>query len=92
VTQLSRWSNEPTWRAAVHTYPKFGGIYTIRDICDRAGTIGLMFAEICHEPAWFCVGLIEPAFNAKRFRPVKKSSIDIFKRMLVPAPRDLVEA
>jgi|SRR5579883_2763207 len=86
-----RWSYEPTWRAAVHTFPKLGGIYTIRDICDRLGTIGLMFEEIRHEPAWFCVGLVEPAFNAKRFRPVKKSNIGIFKKMLAPAPKDLVD-
>ncbi len=92
VCICDKWSHEPSWRAAVHTFPKLGGIYMIRDICDREGTIGLMFEEIWHEPAWFCVGLVEPAFNAKRFRPVKKTNIDIFKKMLEPVPGDLVDA
>jgi hypothetical protein len=87
-----KWSNEPTWRAAVHTFPKLGGIYAIRDICDREGLIGLMFEEIWHKRAMFCVDLVEPAFNAKRFRPVKKSSIDVFKKMLEPAPKVRVDA
>jgi hypothetical protein len=76
------WSHEPTWRAAVHTFPKLRGIYTIRDICDREGVFGLMFEEIWHKPALFCVGLAEPAFNAKRFRWLKKSNIEISKRCL----------
>jgi len=92
VCICDRWSDEPTWRAAIHTYPKLNGVYTIRDICDRGGLIGLMFEEIWHAPALFCVGLVEPAFNAKRFRPVKKTNIDIFKKMLEPTPRDLVDA
>ncbi len=92
VCICDQWSNEPTWRAAVHTFPKLQGIYTIRDICDREGLTGLMFEEIWHEPAWFCVGLVEPAFNAKRFRPIRKSNIGIFKKILEPAPGDLVGA
>lgn len=87
-----RWSTEPTWRAAVHTFPKLGGIYTIREICDRVGIIGLMFEEIRHGPAWFCVGYVEPAFNAKRFRPVRRSNIDILKKMLEPATKELLDA
>jgi hypothetical protein len=76
----------------VHTFPKLGGVYTIRDICDREGVIGLMFEEIWHAPAMFCVGLVEPAFLAKRFRPVRRTNIDIFKKMLEPAPRELLDA
>jgi hypothetical protein len=87
-----RWSHEPTWRAAIHTFPKLHAVYIIRDICDRGGLIGLMFEEIWHAPAHFCAGLVEPAFNAKNFRPVKKTNIDIFKKMLEPNPRDLVDA
>jgi hypothetical protein len=87
-----QWSPEPAWRAAVRAFPKLGGIYTIRDICDREGLIGLMFEEMRHEPAWFCVGLVEPAFNAKRFRPVRKSNIEVFKKLLEPLPEDLIEA
>ena len=87
-----QWSNEPTWRAAVQTYPKLGGIYTIRDICPRVDLIGLLFEEIWHEPAMFCIGPVEPAFNIKRFRPVRKSNIDIFKKMLEPASNALVGA
>ena len=55
-----QWSNEPTWRAAVQTYPKLGGIYTIRDICPRVDLIGLLFEEIWHEPAMFCLARSSP--------------------------------
>ena len=37
-------------------------------------------------------GPVEPAFNIKRFRPVRKSNIDIFKKMLEPASNALVGA
>ena len=84
-----KFSNEPTWRAAIHTYPKLHGIYTIRDICNREGLIGLMFEEIWHPPALFCMGWVEPAFHIRNFRPVRKSNIDIFKKMLVPKSREL---
>ncbi len=87
-----RFSNEPTWRAAIHTFPKLGSIYTIRDICDREGVIGLMFEEIWHAPALFCVGLVEPAFHIRNFRPLRKTNIDIFKKMLEPTPAGLVDA
>ena len=40
----------------------------------------------------FCVGPVEPAFNIKRFRPVRKSNIDIFKKILEPESSALVGA
>jgi hypothetical protein len=87
-----RFSDEPSWRAAVCTFPKLGSVYTIRDICHRVDLVGLLLEEIWHEPAWFCVGFVEPAFNIKHFRPLRKTNVDIFKKMLEPAPNDLVEA
>jgi hypothetical protein len=39
--------------------------------------------------AQFAEGFVEPAFNSKNFRPVRPTSIAIFKRLLVPA--DLLE-
>jgi hypothetical protein len=87
-----RFSDEPIWRRSIHTLPKLRAIYTIRDICYVGELVGLMFVEILHEPAWFGNELAEPAFNAKNFRPVRKTNIDIFKKMLEPSPRDLVDA
>jgi hypothetical protein len=87
-----QWSRKLAWRAAVQTFPRVGAIYAIRDICVSEGVIGLMFEEIWHERAWFSDGFVEPAFNAKRFRPVRKSNIDSLKKMLEPAPKELIDA
>jgi hypothetical protein len=92
VCVSDRFSSEPVWRAAVHTFPQIGRIYTIRDICHRVDLVGLLLEEIWHEPAWFCVGFVEPAFNVKHFRPLRKSDISIFKKMLEPVPGRLVDA
>lgn len=87
-----RFSDEPVWRRAIHTLPKLRAVYTIRDICYVGELVGLMFEEILHEPAWFGNELAEPAFNAKNFRPVRKTNLDVFRKMLEPSPHNLIDA
>ena len=80
----------PYWRAAVSAFPKLNGIYTIRHMREAHGLIGLCFYEIVSPLAEFSEGFVEPAFNSRNFRPVKPTSIAVFKKLL--APTDLVEA
>jgi len=79
----------PYWRAAVTAFPVLHGIYTIRHIREAHGLIGLCFHEIVSPHRDFAEGYVEPAFNSRNFRPVKRTDIEIFKKLLVPA--DLLE-
>jgi hypothetical protein len=79
----------PYWRARIQSLPKLHAIYTIRHMREAHGLHGLCFYEILSAPAQFSEGFVEPAFNSKNFRPVKPTSIEIFKTML--APRELME-
>ena len=89
-----QFSTDPSWRERVRTFPRLNAIYTIRDIVEgvgrQRGLIGFCFYEIVNPVAtsrlhenerW------EPAFNSKNFRPVKPTSIEIFKELLVPLDR-----
>jgi hypothetical protein len=75
----------PYWRRAVSAFPKLHMIYTIRDIREAHGLLGLCFYEIVSRRAQFAEGYVEPAFNSKNFRPVKHTSIEVFEKLLVPA-------
>jgi hypothetical protein len=77
-------SQRPYWRRAVRTFPRLGSIYTIREICEEEGLIGFMFEEILNHRAHFKSGYDEPAFNSRNFRPVRKTSIEMFRKLLVP--------
>jgi hypothetical protein len=74
------------WRRALTALPKLHTIYTIRHIREAHGLIGLCFYEIVSPRAHFSEGHVEPAFNSKNFRPVKRTSIDVFEELLAPAP------
>lgn len=87
-----RFSQEPYWRSTVRVFPRLNAIYTIREIHLAGELIGFCFYEIVHQPAQFREGLHEPAFNSRNFRPVKKTSIEAFRKLLAPSPRDLVGA
>jgi hypothetical protein len=80
-----RFSDHEIWRRAVRSFPKLHGIYTIREIVESDGLLGFCFYEITNPRAEFCNGYLEPAFKSRNFRPVKKTSIEIFERLLVPA-------
>jgi hypothetical protein len=61
-------------------YPVKGQVYTIRDVRPMPNYLLLVFEEILNpeEPDWGELG-----FNASRFRPVRKTDISCFKRILV---------
>jgi hypothetical protein len=81
-----RFSPEPRWRQAVSAFPKLHMIYTIRDMREVHGLLGLCFFEIVCRHARFAEGYVEAAFNSKNFRPVKRTSIDVFETLLAPVP------
>jgi hypothetical protein len=75
----------PYWRSSVSAFPRLKGIYTIRSIREAHGLVGLCFYEIVSPPRQFAEGFVEPAFNSKNFRPAKKTSIEVFEKLLRPA-------
>jgi hypothetical protein len=83
----------PYWRRAVAALPKLGMVYTIRSMREAHGLIGLCFFEIVSPHAQFSEGYVEPAFNSKNFRPVRRTSIALFEGILreAPAPADTSE-
>jgi len=83
----------PYWRRAVSALPKLGMVYTVRHIREAHGLIGLCFFEIESTHAHFSEGYVEPAFNSKNFRPVRRTSIAVFEEILqvAPAPADAPE-
>jgi len=85
-------SSCPYWRSAVSTLPKLHMIYTIRHMREAHGLLGLCFYEIVSPRAQFAEGYVEPAFNSKNFRPVKRTNIEVFEKLLAPAPAAPVDA
>ena len=98
VCVSDRFSTDAFWRQSVKTLPRLGSIYTIREICEgsglQQGIIGFCLYEIVNPRAYFPrngeLVLLEPAFDSKHFRPVKRTSIDVFERLLAPKRRELV--
>jgi hypothetical protein len=88
VCVSERFSDEEHWRASVRTFPKLHAVYTIREIIVGDVLVGFCFHEFSNPRAHFRNGFHEPAFNSRNFRPVRKTSIEIFEKLL--APRDLV--
>jgi len=80
-------SREPTWRRTVRTFPKLNGVYTIRSICEAGDLIGFCFHEIVNPCGHFSRGYVEPAFDSRRFRPIRTTSIEIFEKLLRPVER-----
>jgi len=85
-----KFSKEEYWRRSVRAFPQLHAIYTIREIIDYGDLIGFCFYELTNPRAYFSKGFHEPAFNSRNFRPVRKTSIEVFERLL--APTDLVDA
>ena len=81
----------PYWRRAVRSWPKLHMIYTIRDMREVKGLVGLCFFEFVNPREHFFEGYAEPAFKSQNFRPVRRTSIEIFERLLAPAPVDVLE-
>lgn len=79
----------------IKDWPVKGCIYTIRGIVDRyiprlkENRLGFLFEEILNPEIDFCdnynfIERLEPAYEAIRFRPVKKTSLDCFNYILNP--------
>jgi|RhiMethySRZTD1v2_1073278.scaffolds.fasta_scaffold2193823_2 hypothetical protein len=79
-----RFSRDMRWRRTVRNFPILKGIYTIREIHVAGPLTGFCFHEIANPCTWFAAGFGEPAFNSRNFRPVKTTSIAVFKKLLVP--------
>jgi hypothetical protein len=77
-------SREPVWRGAIRVFPKLNSIYTVRSVRKVGPLIGLCFREMVHAPAHFAEGFVEPAFDSRRFRPLRTTSIDRFRQLLRP--------
>ena len=73
--------------------PVKGRVYTIREILiDAICRVGLRFEEIINAPHIYIDGQAERAFLGDRFRPVRKTNIDVFTAMLAPADGSKVAA
>jgi hypothetical protein len=60
--------------------PEKGAIYTIREIRrEHDGMLCLLMAEIVNPPIKYPFGLLEPSFDAARFRPLQRRPTDIYQ-------------
>jgi len=91
VCVSDRFSRDMRWRRTVRNFPILNSIYTIREIHVEGPLVGFCFHEMINPCAWFAAGFGEPAFNSRNFRPVKATSIAIFKKLLAPTARDIRE-
>lgn len=64
-------------------YAQFGIVYTVRDIftCPCSGALVLLLEEIVNP---LTSDGLEYGFRATAFRPVKPTSIEVFRRLLKP--------
>src|SRR5262245_24357782 len=62
------------------TLPQTGKHYTVREVLYWHHET-LLLNEIVNEPREYDEGFHEGSFNSARFRPVKRESIEAFKRM-----------
>ena len=77
-------SRERTWRSAIRKFPKLKDVYTIRDMRAEGDLVGLCFEEIINARANFSSGHVEAAFDSRKFRPLRRTSIEVFERLLAP--------
>lgn len=78
-------------KAACYPFPIKGCIYTVRGHSkDQEGVMGLLLQEIARPDYVFFPEGHEVGFLARRFRAVaeRKTSIEIFQRMLTPSQVD----
>lgn len=68
-------------------FPEKGRVYTVRNVLDLPGGIGLRLVEIKNELSDTRVGPFEPTFIDAAFRPIteNKTDISIFKKLLNPS-------
>lgn len=75
--------------------PETGAVYTVREVGDPPEwpRTCLLLVEIVNEPHNYTHGFCEGGFDARRFRPLveRKTSIEIFQRMLTPKSKSVKE-
>lgn len=69
------------------TLPIVGCVYTIRDIAVFDDKIGFHLEEIVNPPMAYRRGIRECHFWCKGFRPVRRTDISVFTRLLEPTPQ-----
>lgn len=76
--------------------PVRGEVYTIRALepgCENPSETYVLLEEIVNPPNYFVQGGYgELSWDAEAFRPVKTTSIAIFRAMLVSPPKVVVDA
>lgn len=90
-TYKGAWS-DPRWDAAIHR-PTYGQIYTVRDITPpeyyaNGAPPSIWLEEIVNPPVMWTTGIWEIAFPTRIFRPIRKTSIDVFTKLLEPTQKE----
>lgn len=83
VVCVSKFAKQPF----IINLPVKGCVYTIRSVVpsdDPHYSCGLLLDEIHNGMSPFC--LVEWNFAGERFRPVKDTSIEVFRKLLAPMP------
>jgi len=72
--------------------PKVGMVYTVRGYEKflECANPGIWLEEIIRVKRKTISGYLEPNWDITGFKPVKKTSIDVFKKMCVKPPKELV--
>jgi hypothetical protein len=84
-THPQNWRPHPSYITPIR-----GVVYTVRDVVwfydaeVGGGGAHLLLEEIVNDP----IAGRELAFRARRFRPVRDTSIDVFRKLLEPQPED----
>ena len=75
------------------TFPIVKAVYTIREIFIVANEVAIRLQEIHNNSDYFADGFLEICFLLSNFRPVKKTDISVFTKMLlnVPKPHNVKE-
>lgn len=68
------------------TIPTKGMIYTIRGFLETPSGVGVYLEEIINKPKMYAQGMLEVAFRQERFRPIQKTSIEVFTAILNKTP------
>jgi hypothetical protein len=76
-------------RKHTETWPVTGRIYTVRELFECSGHIGIRLVEIVNPVYEYTQGVMEMGWQPFRFRPVKKTDISIFTAMLTKIPENV---
>ena len=77
---------EKIWRKLVPNLPVVSCVYSLREVYNRGGVIGIRLNEIHNPIAKFADGFTEGAFQSQYFRKVITPNIDCFHQLLTNIP------